>query len=216
MSALPRQSSTHVAAGSFGAWLEQTRAALRGDGGVEVPCGECVGCCVSSYPIPLRADDSRAIAEVPLQFFARMPNGQAVMIAREDGTCPMFNAGGCSIYRDRPQTCRDYDCRVFAAAGIDAGGDEREVINRRVRAWRFSYSSDAERLAHEAVRAAAAFIRDRAHRFDARLPRTPTGIAVLAIKTYTVFVGRDMDKEEDAEIAAALMQAAREFDECSA
>ena len=212
MSALFQQSSTYAAAGSFESWLAQTRAALRGDAGVEVPCGDCVGCCVSSYPIPLRAEDSRALAEVPLQFFARTPTGQAVMIAREDGTCPMFAARRCSIYGDRPQTCRDYDCRVFAAAGLEAGGAEREVINRRVREWQFSYSTHAERVAHDAVRVAAAFIRDKAHCFPERVPTVPTGIAVLAIKVYTVFLDRDIDKKSEQEIAALIVQASREFD----
>lgn len=212
MRALSKLPSTFVAAGPFGPWLEQTRAALRGAAGVDVPCGDCVGCCVSSYPIPLRAADSRAIAEVPLQFFARTPKGQAVMVAREDGTCPMFNAGECSIYGDRPQTCRDYDCRVFAAAGIEAGGYEREVINRRVREWRFSYSTDAERAAHTAVRAAAAFIRDKADCFPERVPVVPTGIAVLAIKVYTVFLARDIDKQSEHAIAAAVVRGSSEFE----
>lgn len=212
MGALSQRSSTYIAAGPFGPWLAQTRAALRGDAGVEVPCGNCVGCCVSGYPIPLRAEDSRALAEVPLQFFARTPTGQAVMIARADGTCAMFTARQCSIYRDRPQTCRDYDCRVFAAAGIEAGGAEREIINRRVREWQFSYSTDTERATHDAVRAAAAFIRDQAHCFPERVPTIPTGIAVLAIKVHTVFLERDIDKKGEQEIAALIVQASREFD----
>jgi hypothetical protein len=167
---------------------------------------------VSAYPIPLRAEDSRALAEVPLQFFARTPTGQAVMVARDDGTCPMFVARQCSIYNDRPQTCRDYDCRVFAAAGIEAGGSEREVINRRVREWQFSYSTDAERVAHDAVRAAAAFIRDKAHCFPERVPTIPTGIAVLAIKVYAVFLNGDINKKNEREIAVLIVQASREFD----
>lgn len=134
------------------------------------------------------------------------------MIAREDGTCPMFAARQCSIYLDRPQTCRDYDCRVFAAAGIEAGGAEREIINRRVREWQFSYATDAERLAHDAVRAAAAFIRDKAHYFPERVPTIPTGIAVLAIKVYTVFLDGDIDKKNEQEIAVLIVQTSREFD----
>lgn len=214
MNAVSQPSPTRLAAGSFGTWLAQTRAALRGEGGVDVACGDCVGCCVSSYPIPLRATDSRAIAEVPLEFFARTPSGQAVMLARSDGTCPMFNGGQCSIYADRPQTCRDYDCRVFSAAGIEAGGIDREVINRRVREWEFSYASDDDRVAHAAVRAAATFIANKANAFSERVPTTPTGIAVLAIKSYTVFMS-DIQKNSDSDIAAAIIEMAREFDEQS-
>ncbi|MFA6001077.1 MAG: hypothetical protein WC828_03075 [Thermoleophilia bacterium] len=43
-----------------------------------------------------------------------------------DGCCPMLIDGGCSIYEHRPLTCRIYDSRVFAAAGIVAGGDDRK------------------------------------------------------------------------------------------
>ena len=57
-----------VDAGSFGEWLAAMRAVLRGERDADVPCGDCIGCCVSSYPIPLRPEDVRARAEVPEQF----------------------------------------------------------------------------------------------------------------------------------------------------
>lgn len=208
----PHAHQPTVDAGSFGAWLAHTRAALRGEGGVDVPCGACVGCCISSYPIPLRPTDTRAIDAVPAELSAYTPNGQLMMIAREDGTCPMFRSGLCTIYDARPQTCRDYDCRVFAAAGIAAGGPERTVINRRVNEWRFSYANEDERRQHAAVRAAAAFIRDKAEVFPARVPNTPTGIAVLAIKTYPVFLRPDLGAQSDAQIADAILATCRAFD----
>ena len=52
----------------------------------------------------------------------------------------MLSCGNCTIYAQRPQTCLDYDCRVFAAAGIDAGGADKAVINRRVHEWRFRFA----------------------------------------------------------------------------
>ena len=132
---------------------------------------------------------------------------------REDGTCPMLHAGKCSIYADRPQTCRDYDCRIFAAAGLDAGGEDKHVINRRVRAWRFTYSTDAEREAHDAVRKTARFIRDNKECFPGgRAPTTPSGIAVLALKTYTVFLDSKTQTNSGEETAAAIVAASREFD----
>src|SRR5262245_18665479 len=131
----------------------------------------------------------------------------------DDGTCPMQNAGKCSIYADRPQTCRDYDCRIFAAAGIDAGGEDKHVINRRVHAWRFAYPTDAERKAHEAIREAATFIRDKKARFPGgRAPTAPTGIAVLALKVYAVFLDPRLPTMHDEDIAAAIIAASREFD----
>src|SRR5690606_34236555 len=93
-----------------------------------------------------------------------------------NGSCPMLEDGKCSIYADRPQTCFDYDCRIFAAAGIDAGGEDKAVINKRVREWRFSYPEEADRREHQAVRMAAAFIRDRRESFTVRVPAGPMGI----------------------------------------
>jgi Fe-S-cluster containining protein len=208
--------ATEVAAGPFGEWLNEARAALLGDAGSNVPCGDCVGCCVSSYFIPVRPQDTGAIARIPPELLVRAPGaggGNAMLGYREDGTCPMLQAGKCSIYADRPQTCRDYDCRIFAAAGIDAGGEDKHVINRRVRAWRFTYPTDAERKTHDAIRAAAAFIRDKKASFPGgRAPTAPTGIAVLALKAHMVFLDPRLPTLRDEDIAAAIIAASREFD----
>ena len=205
-----------VAAGPFGSWLTQARAALRGDGGMDVPCGDCVGCCTSGYSVQLRPQDARALAKVPAEFLvsaAGFPAGHMTMPALADGSCPMLAAGKCTIYRERPQTCLDYDCRVFAAAGIDAGGEDKVVINRRVRAWRFTYPTAADKLAHDAVRSAATFIQERRASFTTRVPTAPMGIAVLAIKVYKIFLEPDMQARSEREIAQAIVITAREFDQ---
>jgi len=130
-----------------------------------------------------------------------------------DGACPMLEAGKCSIYRERPQTCRDYDCRIFAAAGIDAGGPDKHVINERVRSWRFDYPTHADQLAHRAVQSAASFIQAKAACFPGgRAPTAPTGIAVLAIKSYAVFLDPALQAQDDAAIAGAIIDASRKFD----
>ncbi|HEY8538280.1 MAG TPA: YkgJ family cysteine cluster protein [Steroidobacteraceae bacterium] len=192
------------------------QACLHGDAGTDVPCGDCVGCCVSSYFIPVRPRDKGAIARIPVELLVRRPGRrgtEAVLGYRDDGTCPMFSGGRCTIYEDRPQTCRDYDCRIFAAAGIDAGGADKDVINRRVRAWRFDYEDESARRAHEAIRTAAAFIRDKRSSFPGeRAPTTPTGIAVLALKAHAVFVDPQWRTLPDAEIAARIVAASRAFD----
>lgn len=142
-----------------------------------------------------------------------MPEGDRMMGYREDGTCPMLSAGQCTIYSDRPQTCRDYDCRIFAAAGIDAGGSDKHVINRRVRAWRFAYSTEQERLTHDAVRSAASFIQQRKNSFPGgRAPTAPTGIAVLAVKAYSVFLDPHVGEKTDEQIAKSIVEASRAFD----
>ena len=125
----------------------------------------------------------------------------------------MLHAGQCTIYADRPQTCLDYDCRIFAAAGLEAGGPDKAVINRRVRAWRFAYPTDADRKAHDAVLEASSFIQRARASFPAnRAPTAPTGIAVLAIKAYRVFLEDGAKSRSDSEIATAIVDASRAFD----
>src|SRR3954464_10590681 len=90
----------HVPAGDFCAWLEQMRASLRGDVGTDVPCGSCVGCCVSSYHIPIRLQDAAARSVIPPVLLVRapgQPSGHSMMGYMEDGTCPMLHGGKCSI-----------------------------------------------------------------------------------------------------------------------
>ncbi|MEO8315259.1 MAG: YkgJ family cysteine cluster protein [Pseudomonadota bacterium] len=184
-------SSTDVIeAGPFGEWLAAMRAVLRGEQSADVPCGDCVGCCISSYPIPLRPTDGVALETVPSQYLhlpADSAGGLARMGFREDGSCPMLCAGKCSIYSDRPQTCRDYDCRIYAAAGLLPDG-ARPVIQERVLAWRFAFGSADEQAAAEAVQRAARFISSNSALFPAGMRAgSATAVAVLAVKTQALF-----------------------------
>jgi Fe-S-cluster containining protein len=205
-----------VAAGPFAEWLNDARLVLLGEHGSNVPCGDCVGCCTSSYFIPIRHHDAAALAHIPEQFLVMAPGqpaGHRMMGYLDNGACPMLADGKCSIYQHRPQTCRDYDCRIFAAAGIDAGGADKSVINSRVRAWRFTYPTDADRRLHDAVKAAASFIRE--HRADfpgSRAPTAPTGIAVLAIKVYALFLDPQLAERSNADIALSIIKASGDFD----
>ena len=204
-----------INAGSFGVWLAQAQAALQGRGGMDVPCGDCVGCCTSHYSILLRPEDV-ALDLVPASLLSSVPGMRyphAKMNPRADGTCQMFTAGRCSIYAQRPQTCLDYDCRVFAAAGLEAGED-KPVINRRIHAWRFTYDSEADRVAHQAIQLAAQFIQQHADAFPVGwAPRVPAGVAVLALKVHQVFIGFDESKKTVAEQVSAVMSASIAFDQ---
>ncbi len=203
-----------IEAGAFGHWLAQAQAALRGRGGMDVPCGECVGCCTSNYSILLRPDDE-ALDIVPVSVLSSVPGmhyPHAKMNPRSDGTCPMFSSGRCAIYAQRPQTCLDYDCRVFAAAGMEAG-DDKPVINRRIRAWVFSYENAAAQHAHQAIQSAARFIRQHADAFpQGWVPRTPAGIAVLALKVHEVFLEQSRMPDCIADQITAIVQASQRFD----
>lgn len=201
-------------AGSFGTWLMQMRAALRGNGGMQVPCGDCVGCCTSGYSILLRPHDA-ALDVVPVRFLSRVPGmtyPHAKMNPLPNGHCPMFENCKCSIYTSRPQTCLDYDCRVFVAAGIQAS-PTRPVINQRIREWQFCYTSDDERATHRTIQLAAAFIVKHAHRFPANWNTTvPSAIAVLAIKAYELFADDSFSALDDTAAVTRVIDAVRNFD----
>jgi hypothetical protein len=131
---------------------------------------------------------------------------------RDDGSCPFLVERRCSIYTDRPQTCRDYDCRIYAAAGLVPDGS-RPVIASRVGAWEFSLSSEQDRHEANAVKRAARFIRDNAALFPkAMRAGSATAAAVLAVKTYPMFLAPHESLSAE-EMAKRVMGAARIFDE---
>jgi Fe-S-cluster containining protein len=201
--------------------LRRARDALLTDGGTDVDCGECVGCCTSSYFIHIRPEEgdvlSRIAKDIPVAA-PGLPKGHVLLGYDKKGICPMLVEGTCSIYEHRPLTCRQYDCRIFAAAGIAAGGDDKARINEPVRRWRFSYPTKGDCDEHQAVQAAATFIRGHAECFPGgRTPSDPSQLAILALKAYRVFIVEGGDAPAavagaDIAIADAVVAACREFD----
>jgi hypothetical protein len=123
----------------------------------------------------------------------------------------MLSCGKCTIYAARPQTCLDYDCRVFTAAGMEAGGADKAVINQRVREWRFQFTREQDRQAHAAIKAAALFIRTGAAYFKpGTVPLNPLGIAALALRVYPVFLPPG-PPELPAQTARAILETATAF-----
>ncbi len=204
-------------AGDFSAWLQHARKALRDGSGTDVACGECVGCCSSSYFIEIEPTETQVLAQIPGELLVPAPGhprGHVLMGHDARGCCPMLKQGRCSIYTHRPHTCRTYDCRIFTAAGIAAGGDERAEINRRVRRWKFSYPTEQDRAEHRAVQAVTEFIRGHVECFpDARVPSDPGQLALVAIKVYELFLDPGHGAlPPDSELAGAIIEACRRFD----
>lgn len=208
-----------LSAGDFSLWLYQARNALLEGSGADVACGECVGCCSSSYFIHLKPADAEALKRIPefLLFPApNKPNGNFVLGFDSEGGCPMLKNRQCTIYEHRSQTCRVYDCRVFAAAGILAGDEGKATINQRIQRWQFSYPTQRDRDEHAAVQAAATFIRQHADAFPGgRVPTDASQLAILALKVYGVFLaeGEASVARSNTETASAVIAAARKFDE---
>lgn len=207
-------------AGGFSSWLRKARKALINKAGMEVACGECAACCGSSYFIHIGLDETKTLALIPKGALATLP-GQSkdhVFLGHtKKGLCPLLLDGKCSIYQHRPRTCRSYDCRIFAAAGISAG-DDKPRINQRIRRWKFSYPARRDREEHAAVQAAAKFIQGHAEYFPGgKIPKDPNQLAVLAIKAYGVFLRKDGIAAEtggasNQEIADAIVREIRKFD----
>ncbi len=76
-----------------------------------VPCGTCTACCSAGYAIAM--DDGTTLKP------------------RADGTCPKLIDGACSIYEDRPLTCRRYDCRRYVFAGVSPD----DHVGRHLSRW---------------------------------------------------------------------------------
>jgi uncharacterized protein len=184
-----------VDAGDFSSWIVEMQAAIRGEGGADVPCGSCTACCTSSQFVQIAPDETDTLAHIPEELLfpaPRMPRGHVLLGYDERGHCPMLVDGRCSIYEHRPRTCRTYDCRVFPAAGLDLDDEDKAAIARRVRRWRFRYPTPADRTEHEAVRAAAAYIRDHpGELLDAVAPASTTQLAVLAVEIHGAFLRPD-------------------------
>ena len=179
-------------AGVFSDWLVEMQSALRGERGSSVPCDGCTACCTSSQFIHIGPDETDTLAHIPsvLLFPApRLPIGHVLLGYDENGHCPMLIDGACSIYEYRPLTCRTYDCRIFPAAAVEINDEQQVAISRRASRWQFDFSSDVDRRRHDAVRAAARFVRERPDRLpDGVAPANATQLAVLAIEMHEDFL----------------------------
>ena len=172
-------------AGDFAPWAVAMQAAIRDEGGSDVPCGGCTACCRASQFVHVGPDEADARAHIPAELLfpaPGLPDGHSVLGHDERGHCPMLVDDRCSIYEHRPRACRTYDCRIFAAAGV---GLDDGVVAERARRWRFAFPTgeDGRRLA--AVRAAADFL-------DAlpagERPRNAIELAVLAVELHDTFL----------------------------
>jgi uncharacterized protein len=182
----------HLAAGDFSSWLIEMQGAIRGERGSEVPCDGCTACCTSSQFIHIGPDETETLAHISEELLfpaPRMPQGHVLLGYDERGHCPMLIDNQCSIYEHRPRTCRTYDCRIFPATGVEIGDKDKVLIAERARRWQFGFPTDADRIQHDAVRAAAAFLDEHPDVLpDGAAPTNPTQLAVRAIEIHGAFL----------------------------
>lgn len=196
-----------VPAGRFSSWLEATIRAQETDGAADVPCGDCSACCTSSYFVHIEPDETSTVERIPpaLLFPAPgLPDGHLVLGYDRRGHCPMLVAGRCSIYEDRPRTCRRYDCRVFAAADVAPEETSKALIAQRVQRWAFDAPTELDRDQRDAVRAAAVFLRERPECFHGiARPRSSRDVAMFAVRVHALFLPGEPAPDVDA-VRAAL------------
>lgn len=194
-----------LAAGRFGQWLVELDEVLDGKRSADVLCGDCTACCTSSQFVHIAPQEQQTLAHVPRELLfpaPGLPRGHVLLGYDDRGHCPMLVEGHCSIYDVRPRTCRTYDCRVFAAAGIDP---DKPAIAARARRWRFEHLDPQDRIQHEAVRAAGRYL--RAHRKDlpaGAVPANPTQLAVLAVRVRHLFLSDGSGKGERRLVEPAI------------
>jgi hypothetical protein len=194
-------------AGELRSWVAEIRSAIRGDVDADVPCGTCTACCTASQFVHVGPDEAEALAHIPRELLfpaPGLPRGHVLMGYDEHGRCPMLGDAGCSIYEHRPRTCRTYDCRVFAATGVDvaAGDPTKRGIATRAARWRFDVGDDRAEALDRALRAAASFIETHPEALPG--PADATRRAVLAVQIADLFLAGD--DPDPAAVRAAILQ----------
>jgi Fe-S-cluster containining protein len=178
-----------LAPAPFAAWVRATVATLVDDVPADVPCGACNACCRTFHQLHLRPGEKQARRRLPREYLSvapGLPPGYLLLGYTEQGACPVLVGGRCTIYEDRPLVCRTYDCRLYAATGVEP---DRAEIAQQVRRWRFEYPAPEDRELQAAVLAAVRFIRET----PACLPseaarRQPIRLATLAVVAHGRFL----------------------------
>ena len=151
--------SVRIPAGEFSVWLYDFRRSLKLNKEVNVQCGECNSCCSSSYFIHIRHDERRALSHIPKQLLFQAPGyprGTLLLGYTKEGSCPLLIENKCTIYKFRPKTCRNYDCRIFAATGIAIRSAQESKIAQRVLQWQFEFPAQQDKDEFAAVQVGCA------------------------------------------------------------
>ena len=209
--------TTTLEAGDFDTWLAGTKASQLNGKEADVPCGSCNACCKSFYFIHITASDVGALKVIPKELLVQapgLPSGHFVMGYTEQGHCPMLVNERCSIYNDRPQTCRAYDCRIFAAAEMQPGEMDKVLVSRQTSTWAFSYANPAARATQAAIARAANWLASERENNNSYLPNdflpsNSTQLAVLALQLRELFGpevnGAELSSPEHAEACVNLI-----------
>ena len=205
---------TDLAAGAFSARADSARDAQFGDADAAVPCDGCTACCRSSFFVHIAPDETAALRRIPPALLVRapgLPDGYKVLGYDQHGHCPMLVDDRCSIYEDRPRTCRAFDCRLLSAAGVEPDGPGQAALAEQVGRWRFDVGAPRDRASLAAMRAAVGFLDAHPECFEpGRNPVNAVQRSVTALAVYELFLdaGGEVAEPDVTAVSAALARIA--------
>lgn len=117
-------------------------------GTMDVPCNGCTACCRD----PMMFVD---LTEAEAHHFKAHKSDRVTkgweLDRKENGECVYLIDNRCSIYADRPQSCRGYDCRLHLL-GLPVGTDQDVLVNEGLSRWRyFSLPTVEDKVMHLAI-----------------------------------------------------------------
>lgn len=177
---------------------------------LDVPCGDCAACCQSSMFILIRPQDTEAKQAIApeLRFRAPgLPDGFEVMGFDERGHCPMYQQG-CSIYAQRPTTCRQFDCRIFAISTVAEDQQQHPDIAASSRQWQLNQVTPQEQQQLDRIAAIRRWWQQHQGALpEALQPPRPSQQAVLVLDIYQRFPDDEFWAQPTADIVTAISQA---------
>lgn len=116
------------------ALVDEARNGLEAD----VPCNGCTACCRDTAITVTDEEAERLGVE-----HTKIVMGRRVLAHQSDGACVFLEDDHCRIHAERPRTCRVFDCRRMALAGVTPG--PMPHIAERVRQWQIVIENPSDR-----------------------------------------------------------------------
>ena len=133
--------------GSPVVWLRKFYKAIDEAGGEQnVPCGTCDACCRDFEEIFLTEEEAH-------KYDHTIHEDGRKLLARKDGHCAYLTDMGCTTYGDRPDNCRQFDCRALAHCGLFPVDFPR--VNAAIEHWDVEVKTEEEKVLGMALRLAA-------------------------------------------------------------
>lgn len=125
-----------------------TKKVAHSDG--NVPCGTCTRCCYLKT-ISLHPDRGDKVEELNASLH-RIDDGTGFRIVwtmpRKSGHCAYLVNERCTIYEDRPSTCREFDCR---AALLTLNKKQKAILRKEDGTWKRVFRAAEVLQSHEST-----------------------------------------------------------------